>query len=282
MLGMSVGDRWCGTDGAASGVEELENGWEGGERSRSRRDDGLSRTTSGGLVLCNVSLLLILRRGIALPFFLPPRFEREKSRRADAGPRRLRPRRASGGLPSARGGVRRSASISRAFFSPDWLSLHHKSPTAGAIDRRPRAVLRETTILKIAPRARPAARSIATLVNGVSPRLARAETNKPVARIRTECLLERNRFERFNEMEFFVYLDSTMNANCPIDSTMNANYYKLHRENILKSIEKPSFDIFMLLLKDQEIRAKILINFLCVLNAYSFGTSNCRTIKTLV
>jgi len=83
-------------------------------------------------------------------------------------------------------------------------------------------------------------------------------------------------------MEFFVYLDSTMNANCPIDSTMNANYYKLHRENILKSIEKPSFDIFMLLLKDQEIRAKILINFLCVLNAYSFGTSNCRTIKTLV
>jgi len=42
-------------------------------------------------------------------------------------------------------------------------------------------------------------------------------------------------------MEFFIYLDSTMNANCPIDSTMNANYYKLHRENILKSVEKQSF-----------------------------------------
>jgi len=191
MLGMSVGDRWSGTIARWGERIAGERAGRGGGKVEIApgRDDGLSRTTSGGLVLYNVSLLLILHRGIALPFFLPPRFEREKSRRADAGPT-VPIVHQVGGLPLARGGrtigaVRRSAVHFPRFFFPRCLVVTPQ--IAGRWDDRSLAAhcFARTTILKITlQRARPAARVDRDARQRRQPSSACTEKNKPVVRVR--------------------------------------------------------------------------------------------------
>lgn len=104
MLGMSVGDRWSGTVGGWVGTGRLENGglkgW--GERKVeiAPGHDGLSRATSGGLVLYNVSLLLIPPCAESRSLSSSHRgFQARKiAARRRGVPADTRPRRASGGF----------------------------------------------------------------------------------------------------------------------------------------------------------------------------------------
>lgn len=132
--------RWSGTTARDGGRQENGTGrgegeGEGGERSRSRRDDGLSRTTSGELVLYNVSLLLISRQRNRASFLSPIAFRARKIATRRRGSGRCVPVAHQVGYPRARAadddGGRTSLGVHfpRFFFHP---------PRRYTANRRPR------------------------------------------------------------------------------------------------------------------------------------------------